>query len=294
MLNLCHNNLSGPMPTCLNDLESLTKLDLSYNNFHGEIPNGGIFDNATIFSLDGNRGLCGGAMDLHMPPCHVVCRRKVEIVNYMVKILIPIFGFMLLIVFIYIIIPGNKTSRGPYLLLLSFGKQFPKVSYKDLAQATGNFSESNLIGRGSYGSVYKGNLIQAKMQVAIKVFDLEMRYGDKSFVSECEVLRRIRHRNLLSILSACSTIDNTEYAQSIHASTCGDVYSFGIVLLEIIIGKRPTDSMFEDELTMVSFVERNFPDKLLHIIDVHLREECKGFIQAAVESKKLFPFLPSD
>ncbi|XP_062219650.1 putative receptor-like protein kinase At3g47110 isoform X2 [Phragmites australis] len=402
MLNLSHNNLSGPMPACVNDLESLTKLDLSYNNFQGEIPNSGIFDNATIVSLDGNPGLCGGAMDLHMPSCRVVRRRKVEIVNYMVKILIPIFGFMSLIMFIYIIIHGNKTSRGPYILLLSFGKQFPKVSYKDLAQATGNFSESNLVGRGSYGSVYKGNLTQAKMQVAIKVFDLEMRYADKSFASECEVLRRIRHRNLLSILTACSTIDNTgndfkaliyefmqngnldtwlhhrraglptkclglvqrmniavgiadalaylhhdcgtpivhcdlkptnilldddmnahlgdfgiaslvldarstkvghagpnnpvpvtgtigyiapEYAQSIHASTCGDVYSFGIVLLEMIIGKRPTDSMFEDELTMVSYVERNFPDKLLHIIDVHLREECKGFIQAAVESK---------
>jgi len=55
---------------------------------------------------------------------------------------------------IYIIIHGKKTSRRPYLLLLSFGKKFPRVSYNDIAQATGNFSESNLIGRGSYSSVY--------------------------------------------------------------------------------------------------------------------------------------------
>lgn len=56
------------------------------------------------------------------------------------------------------------------------------VSYEDLAQATGNFSKSNIIGRGSYGSVYRGKLTQVKTQVAIKVFDLEMRCGDKSCV----------------------------------------------------------------------------------------------------------------
>jgi len=94
-------------------------------------------------------------------------------------------------------------------MLLSFGKKFSRVSYKDLAQATGNFSESNLIGRGSYGSVYRGKLTQAKIQVAIKVFDLDMRFAYSSFVSECEALKIIRHRNLLPIVTACSTIDNS-------------------------------------------------------------------------------------
>jgi len=77
---------------------------------------------------------------------------------------------------IYVILVKKK-SRSPYLMLFSFGKKFPRVSYKDLAQATGNFLESNLIGRGSYGSVYRGKLSQAKIQVAIKVFDLDMRFA---------------------------------------------------------------------------------------------------------------------
>ncbi|WVZ74570.1 hypothetical protein U9M48_022736 [Paspalum notatum var. saurae] len=202
MINLSHNNLSGLIPASLQDLESLTKLDLSFNNFQGEIPRNGVFNNVTIVSLDGNPGLCGGAMDFHKPPCHVAYQRKVGIINYIVKISIPIFSFMTLMLLIYTIIHGKKTSRRPYLINSS------KVSYKDLAQATGNFSEFNLIGRGSYGSVYRGKLTQAKIQVAIKVFDLETRFADKSFDLECESLRTVRHRNLLPILTACSTIDN--------------------------------------------------------------------------------------
>ncbi|CAO2039657.1 unnamed protein product [Urochloa humidicola] len=402
ILNLSHNDLSGPVPDCLSDLELLLKLDLSYNSFQGEIPRNGVFTNATIVSLEGNSGLCGGATDFHVPACHFA-HRRVEIIKYLVKILIPTFGFMslMMLIYIYIIIHGKTTSRRPN-ILFSFGKKFPKVSYKDLAQATGNFSESSLIGRGSYGSVYKAKLTQAKVLVAIKVFDLEMRCASRSFILECEVLRSIRHRNLLPILTAVSTIDNSgndlkaliyvfmqngnldtwlhhrpgvapkrlgliqrmnisisiadalaylhydcgkpivhcdlkptnilldddmnahlgdfgiaglvldssltavghsgpnssvaamgtvgyiapEYGQSVHASTCGDVYSFGILLLEMLIGKRPTDSMFGDDLTIVSFVVRNFPDHMLGKMDAHIQEDCKGSIQAMPEAEK--------
>ena len=142
-----------------------------------------------------------------MPSCHVVVYRREKIINCMVKILVPVFGSISLVLFIYIIIHEKKTPRSQH--FLSFGKKFPRVSYKDLEQATGRFSKSNLIGRGSYGSVYKGKLTQAKIEVAIKVFDLEIRFADKSFVSECEALRTIRHRNLVPVLTACSTIDNS-------------------------------------------------------------------------------------
>ena len=48
----------------------------------------------------------------------------------------------------------------------------------------------------------------------------------------------------------------------------------------MIIGKRPTDPLFDGGLSIASFVERNFLDQVLHIIDPHLQEECKGRIQA--------------
>lgn len=78
---------------------------------------------------------------------------------------------------------------------------------------------------------------------------------------------------------------SSEYAQSVHASTLGDVYSFGIVLLEMVVGKRPTDSMFEGELSVVSFVERNFRDQILQITDANCQEEYSGFMQTRSETQ---------
>lgn len=77
-------------------------------------------------------------------------------------------------------------------------------------------------------------------------------------------------------ISVCVYI---EYAGGRHASTSGDVYSFGVVLLEMMVGKRPTDPMFKDGVDIVSFVESNFPHNILHVIDAHVIEECKDFVQ---------------
>nr|XP_040247203.1 LOW QUALITY PROTEIN: probable LRR receptor-like serine/threonine-protein kinase At3g47570 [Aegilops tauschii subsp. strangulata] len=142
-----------------------------------------------------------------MPTCSAISQKKGRL-YYLVRVLIPVVSFISLVLLIYFARLGAKTPRRASLLLLYSGNHFPRLSYRDIAQATQSFSESNLVGRGSYGSVYRGKLTQAKIQVAIKVFDLDVRYADKSFISECEVLRSIRHRNLVSILTACSTIDN--------------------------------------------------------------------------------------
>ena len=204
-LNLSHNNLSGTIPTILKDLSLLNKLDLSYNHLQGEIPISGVFANAIAVSHNGNWGLCRGAMDLHMPACPAVSR-VIEWKHYLTILLILTFGFMSLGMSIYVIFIGKKAPRRPYLLLLSFGKKFPRVSYKDLAQGTENFSELNLVGRGSYGSVYKGKLTQAKIEVVIMIFDLETRFAATSFISECESLRTNWHRNLLPIITAAQPL----------------------------------------------------------------------------------------
>lgn len=205
-LNLSHNNMSGTIPTALSDLPLLV-LDLSYNDFYGDIPRNGVFANATAVSVNGNKGLCGGVMNLHMPSCPTASR-KTEKQYYLIRVLIPIFGFMSLILLIYFVLLVKKMPRKTDFSHPSFGENFPKVSYQDLAQATRNFSESNIIGRGSCGSVYSGKLKEPEMDVAVKVFNLEMGGAERSFMSECEALRSIQHRNLLPIITACSTVDN--------------------------------------------------------------------------------------
>jgi hypothetical protein len=145
---------------------------------------------------------------LDMPSCHFDSRRA-TIVCYLAKLLFPISGFTCLLLLVYVLFFKKKTSRRAHLPQLSFGEHFVKVTYNDLAQATGGFSESNLIGRGSYGSVYSGKLMEIKIEVAVKVFDLEMQGAETSFLAECEALRSIQHRNLVSIVTACSSIDMT-------------------------------------------------------------------------------------
>lgn len=80
------------------------------------------------------------------------------------------------------------------------------VSYHKLCEATGNFKEENVIGNGSFGSVYKGCLSDGSV-VAIKVLEIEKTGSWKSFLAECEVLRNVRHRNLVKLITSCSSVD---------------------------------------------------------------------------------------
>ena len=65
---------------------------------------------------------------------------------------------------------------------------------------------SNLIGVGSFGSMYKGILDNDKCKVAVKVFNLLHHGATKSFIAECEALQNIRHQNLVKVLITCSGV----------------------------------------------------------------------------------------
>jgi serine/threonine protein kinase len=57
--------------------------------------------------------------------------------------------------------------------------------------------------------VYQGRLVEEENEVAIKVFNQETRGAQKSFIAECNALRNMRHRNLVRILTVCSSIDSS-------------------------------------------------------------------------------------
>ncbi|XWS10440.1 hypothetical protein CRYUN_Cryun39dG0078500 [Craigia yunnanensis] len=84
--------------------------------------------------------------------------------------------------------------------------EWRRVSYQELHLATNGFSYSKLIGVWSFGSVYQGTLSDG-LNIAVKVFNLELERAFKSFDIECEVLRNIRHWNLVKIINSFSNID---------------------------------------------------------------------------------------
>jgi serine/threonine protein kinase len=81
------------------------------------------------------------------------------------------------------------------------------ISYNELRRATGNFNQENFIGKGSFGSVFKGYLGQG-IVVAVKVLETERMSSWKSFLAECEALRNVRHRNLVRLITSCSSMDS--------------------------------------------------------------------------------------
>lgn len=50
----------------------------------------------------------------------------------------------------------------------------------------------------------------------------------------------------------------------------GDVYSYGILLLEMLTGKRPTDDIFKDNQSLRQFAKMVLPEEVMEIIDHHM------------------------
>lgn len=385
-LDLSRNNLSGEIPDYLEEFQFLQSLNLSFNDFEGFVPTQGIFENTSAISLIGNEKLCGGLQELGLPTCTSKGSTKEKLSRTLKILLFTIPGIIVLSLCLLFVVWFRKRRIRPSLIAQE--SSLLKVSYRSLLIATAGFSSTNLIGSGSFGSVYKAILSNQNggMAVAVKVLDLTNNPGaSKSFKSECEALRNIRHRNLVKILTACSSLDHKgnefmalvyefmengnleewlhvkgrerklsflqrlniaidvacavdylhhgcqtpiihcdlkpsnvlldadmtahvgdfglarfvlqqrsdssnnqtssigirgtvgyaapEYGMGSHVSIQGDVYSYGILLLEMFSGRRPTDEMFKDNLSLHSFAEKALSGRVEEIADPILLEQ---------------------
>ncbi|KAK3419483.1 hypothetical protein EUGRSUZ_G00040, partial [Eucalyptus grandis] len=75
-------------------------------------------------------------------------------------------------------------------------------SLEELKKYTNNFSEANEIGSGGYGKVYKGTLPTGNL-VAIKRAQQGSMQGGVEFKNEIELLSRVHHKNLVSLVGFC-------------------------------------------------------------------------------------------
>ncbi|KAK3183076.1 hypothetical protein Dsin_030362 [Dipteronia sinensis] len=378
VLDLSSNQLSGSIPSDLQNLRALRSLNLTFNNLQGLIPTGGVFRNFSDVHLEGNAKLC----------LHLVCPENAQSRARLVKIyiIVPITATIAVILLIAMLILVRK-NKGKVIRASELSvKRLQMISYEELRRATGNFNQENLVGSGSFGSVYKGYLKEGT-SIAVKVFDIKKTGSWKSFLAECEALKNVRHRNLMKLLTSCSSLDlrNNDFlalvyeflsngslgdwihgkrkkedgtsldvmerlnisidiacaldylhhdceipvvhcdlkptnilldedmtakvgdfglakllmekrgnesasiSSSTHVlkgsigyippeygfgekpSTAGDVYSFGVMLLEIFTGKSPTHESFNGEVNIVKWVEATFPDKVQQVLDPELQ-----------------------
>lgn len=75
-------------------------------------------------------------------------------------------------------------------------------TYEELLQVTSGFSEYNLLGQGGFGPVYKGRLPDGR-EVAVKQLKDGGNQGEREFRAEVEIISRIHHRHLVSLVGYC-------------------------------------------------------------------------------------------
>ncbi|XP_052203040.1 receptor kinase-like protein Xa21 [Diospyros lotus] len=373
-VDLSNNNLSGGIPTSLEALRYLQYLNVSFNRLQGKIPTGGLFANSTAQLFMHNYGLCG-AHRLQVPPCKTrsLQHRRAPVLPVL-KYVLPVLASIILVVSVLILVwlRNRKVKTQSQTPEDSRPAEWRVVSYQELYRATNGFGESNLLGIGGFGRVYEGTLSDG-MNVAIKVFNLQIEGALQSFDAECEVMCNIRHRNLVKIITSCSNVDfkalvlenmpkgslqkwlysgtcfldflqrlnmmidialaveflhhghstpiihcdlkpsnvlldedmvahvsdfgigkllgkgeymaltktlatvgymAPEYGTEGMVSTSGDVYSYGVMLMEVFTRKKPTDEMFAEEMNLKSWVNQSLNGgSMLEAMDASLIEQ---------------------
>ncbi|KAL7262899.1 hypothetical protein ACSBR1_001128 [Camellia fascicularis] len=387
-LDLSLNSLSGLIPEDLEKLSVLQRLNLSFNDLERQVPRNGVFINLGWDSFQGNSKLCGNDKDaaqrLNVPVCTTQEKSNRHLLLKIIIVLVSSVVFMSAMFLIWVLIfqkKKKKMHRGG-ISSPSIKGLPPKISYSDIQLATNGFATENLVGKGSFGSVYKG--VFGTTTIAVKVIDLQQSKALKSFDAECEALRNVRHRNLVRVITLCSSIDHRggefkalvmefmsygnldnwlhpkesdqsqrnlsltqrldiaidvasaldylhhdceppvvhcdlkplnvlldenlgahvgdfglarflnpnspekisstiglkgsigyippEYGWGSNVSTSGDVYSFGVLLLEMFTAKRPTDEMFKDGLDLNKFASTMQQNQVLKVVDARLFE----------------------
>ncbi|PIN16407.1 Serine/threonine protein kinase [Handroanthus impetiginosus] len=200
-LDLSFNSFSGFIPKSLEGLTYLNQFNVSYNKLKGKIPIGGDFANFTAESFLKNDGLCGQTR-LKVPPCG----KRVNVVSLM-KYIVPSFISVIIVVIVILaLMRRQKRTKELPNTEISVVNPWRGSSYMELVRATDGFSGSNELGSGGTGSVFIGTLSDG-LTVAIKVFKLQSEKISRSFDTEVEVLKAIRHRNLIKVIGCCHNQD---------------------------------------------------------------------------------------
>lgn len=226
-LDLSYNDIHGSIPSSFNQLTFLSKFSVANNHLEGAIPTGGQFLSFPSSSFEGNPGLCGKiispctASNIGFRATSPPARKKFgwsSILGITISIGV---GIALLLVILLLRISrrdagvpiddlDNEISRpprlsdafGPSKLVLFKNADCKDLTIADLLKSTNNFNQSNIIGCGGFGLVYKADLPNG-LKAAIKRLSGDCGQMEREFQAEVEALSRAQHKNLVSLQGYC-------------------------------------------------------------------------------------------
>ncbi|XP_058070144.1 probable LRR receptor-like serine/threonine-protein kinase At1g74360 [Magnolia sinica] len=237
-LDLSRNNFSGKFPESLGRLTDLNKFNVSYNPFiHGSVPTTGQLSTFDEDSFFGDPNLNVSTVKLgsdsnrtrtwHQKSKKSPGRKAAYFVFLALTIVFLVCGILSLILCLLVRNPSNSAgllleeSKHPHDMASSSGGSSEMsnaiqvihlgkmpFTYDDILNATGRFSEKMVVGKGGFGTVYRGVLPDGR-KVAVKKLQREGLEGEREFQAEMEVLScgggRIGwpHPNLVALFGWC-------------------------------------------------------------------------------------------
>ncbi|XP_074379038.1 G-type lectin S-receptor-like serine/threonine-protein kinase At4g27290 isoform X1 [Apium graveolens] len=120
-------------------------------------------------------------------------------------VLVPVFAILtlLLSLFLWFAYRRRKLNRaGKVKVNARQDLDLPLFDVLQIANATDNFSFTNKLGEGGFGSVYKG-MLEEGQEIAVKRLSKDSRQGVDEFMNEVSCIAKLQHRNLVRLLG-CS------------------------------------------------------------------------------------------
>uniref|UniRef100_A0A6M2EUX4 Protein kinase domain-containing protein n=1 Tax=Populus davidiana TaxID=266767 RepID=A0A6M2EUX4_9ROSI len=214
ILDLQNNSLDGIVPDDMGELEDLHLLNLENNKLQGTLPQSLNRESLEV-RTSGNLCLSFSTLScndvssnpsIETPQVTVFTKKKPDKNTHMAIMLGAIGGTLLALIVISISVllymrkQRTEITYSERSLDMRNWNAARIFSYKEIKAATNNFKE--VIGRGSFGSVYLGKLSDGKL-VAVKVRFDKSQLGADSFINEVYLLSQVRHQNLVCLEGFC-------------------------------------------------------------------------------------------